>query len=250
MNSFFIRVLSISTLLALWELTGRFFVDPFFLPPPSQIAERLTYLSQTGELWVHIIASLKRVLFGFVIGSTTGVVLGCCIGGNPIIREFVELPINFFRSVNPLALVPLIMLWFGVDELSKIILISYLVTIVVLYNTANGVVNVPENLIRAARCMGLKQAKIFYFVIIPAAAPGILNGLRLGLGFAILVVIGAEMIGASEGIGYFIMLGRQYIAIDDIFVGLVTLGLLGIFLNQLFLFILRIFLQRYVRTNF
>ena len=95
MKSFFIRVLSISTLLVLWELTGRFFRDPFFLPPLSQIAERLTYLSQTGELWVHINASLKRVLFGFVIGSTTGVVLGCCIGGNPIIREFVELPINF-----------------------------------------------------------------------------------------------------------------------------------------------------------
>ena len=98
--------------------------------------------------------------------------------------------------------------------------------------------------------MFLKKAKLFFSIIIPAAAPDILNGLRLGLGFAILVVIGAEMVGASEGIGYFIILGRQYVAIDDIFVGLVILGLMGIFLNQIFLFILRNFLKRYVRTNY
>ena len=250
MKSLFIRSLSISTLLGFWELTGQFFIDPFFLPPPSQIFDRLTYLSETGELWVHINSSLKRIFFGFVLGSSAGIFFGCCIGGIPIVSEFLELPINFFRSINPLALVPLIMLWFGVEEISKIILISYLVTIVVLYNTANGVVNVPENLIRAARCIGLKKAKIFFSIIIPAAAPDILNGLRLGLGFAILVVIGAEMVGASEGIGYFIMLGRQYVAIDDIFVGLVILGLMGIFLNQIFLFILRNFLKRYVRTNY
>ncbi len=244
-----IRGVSIVLLLSLWEVAGRYWADPLFLPPPSQIGDRFWYLARTGELWIHIGASLSRVVVGYACGSAIGIALGCLIGAIPAMRDFLSLPIRFFRSVNPLALVPLMMLWFGVGEMSKIILIAYLVGIVVLFNTANGVATIPRSLVRAAQCLGLGGVGLFCRVIVPGAAPGILNGLRLGLGFAVLVVIGAEMIGASEGVGYFILLGRQYVAIDDIFVGLLTLGIMGIILNQLFLLIVGRGLGRYVRAT-
>ena len=243
-----VRTLSLLLLLALWESAGRLWLDPLQLPPPSGVVARAWDLSATGELWTHIAASLGRVIIGYTAGSAIGIVLGCFVGAVPVVRDFFSLPIRFFRSVNPLALVPLVILWFGVGELSKVILIAYLVTIVVLYNTALGIETIPADRIRAGRCFGLTGIALFVRVIVPAAAPGILTGLRLGVGFAVLVVIGAEMVGASEGIGYFILLGRQYVAIDDIFVGLLSLGVMGVLLNQVFLLIRNRLLRRYVRT--
>lgn len=244
-----IRALSLLLLLALWEVAGRFWLDPLFLPPPSAVAGRFWDLSGTGELWTHIGASLGRVIIGYAVGSAIGIVLGCFIGAVPVMRDFFSLPIRFFRSVNPLALVPLLILWFGVGELSKVLLIAYLVSIVVLYNTALGIETIPPERIRAGRCFGLKGIALFARVIVPAASPSILTGLRLGVGFSVLVVIGAEMVGASEGVGYFILLGRQYVAIDDIFVGLLSLGVMGVLLNQIFLLIRNHLLRRYVRTT-
>ncbi len=244
-----IRATSLLLLLALWETAGRFWLDPLLLPPPSDVATRFRELSGTGELWTHVAASLGRVIVGYAVGSAIGIVLGCVIGAVPVMRDFFSLPIRFFRSVNPLALVPLMILWFGVGELSKVILIAYLVAIVVLYNTALGIETIPADRVRAGRCFGLKGIGLFVRVIVPAAAPGILTGLRLGVGFAVLVVIGAEMIGASEGVGYFILLGRQYVAIDDIFVGLLSLGAMGVLLNQVFLLVRDRLLRRYVRTT-
>ena len=242
-----IRLFSVILVLVLWEVAGRYLLDPFFLPPPSDVGARFVGLLETGELTGHITASLSRVLIGYAAGGILGVVLGCLIGAVPIMRDFLSLPIRFFRSVNPLSLVPLMLLWFGTGELSKIMLIAYLVTIVVLYNTTLGIATIPRNRIRAARCMGLQGPAMFGRVIIPAAFPSIAVGLRLGLGFAILVVIGAEMLGASEGIGYLILLGRQYLAIDDIFVGLLSLGAMGVILNQIFLLMMNALFRRYTR---
>ena len=244
-----LRALSLLLLLALWELAGRYWVDPLFLPPPSAIGARFWDLSGSGELWAHIGASLSRVIIGYATGSAIGIVLGCLIGAVPVMRDFFSLPVRFFRSVNPLALVPLLILWFGVGELSKVILIAYLVAIVVLYNTALGIETIPPERTRAGQCFGLKGIALFARVIVPAAAPSILTGLRLGVGFSVLVVIGAEMMGASEGVGYLILLGRQYMAIDDIFVGLLSLGVMGVVLNQIFLLVRNRLLRRYVRTS-
>jgi NitT/TauT family transport system permease protein len=148
------------------------------------------------------------------------------------VRLLLEPFVNFFRFIPALVFVTLFILWLGIGEQSKIALITYTTLFVVTLNTMAGVLAIDENKFRASRSMGATEGQIIWHVIIPATVPYIFNGIRLAMGNSFMAIVGAEMLAAKEGIGYLIWTSRLYLKTDWIFVGLITLGLMGFFMDK------------------
>jgi ABC-type nitrate/sulfonate/bicarbonate transport system permease component len=248
-NLGFERFILIVAFLLLWQIFSVYFPVSKLIPPPMTVGIRFYEMVVSLELFTHILVSLRRIIIGYLIGASMGVVAGCVIGRIKIIRDLLELPLSLLRSINPLSLIPLAILWFGIGETSKHFLIIYMSFIVVTFNSMGGVVAVPEIQVRIAKCLGATETRILMSVILPSAFPYIFTGLRLALGFSVMTVVGAEMIGANSGLGFLIMHSRFFLLVDKIFVGLVTLGLLGIAIDQVFVNVASRFLPHLIRQD-
>jgi ABC-type nitrate/sulfonate/bicarbonate transport system permease component len=203
----------------------------------------------SGELFLHIYVSLERVVIGYVMGCIIGIVLGAAIGRVRVIRELADPLLEVIRPISPVALIPLAMLWFGIGEMSKYFVILYATVIIVLLNTAVGVRGAPQTRIRAARCLGASEFQVFTKMVLPSAVPFILTGMRVALGFSFMGIVAAELIGASEGIGFLIMNSRLLLNTEQLFVGLVALGVVGAIINRLFRIILARSMRRYMQER-
>jgi NitT/TauT family transport system permease protein/taurine transport system permease protein len=181
----------------------------------------------SGELGHHLLLSFQRVLVGYVIGCGLGVVIGVLMGRIPWVNDLFDLPIELVRSITPVAMVPLAIIWFGIGENSKYFIIVYSTIILVILNTMAGVKTTPVIRVRAAQCLGARSYQIFAKVILPSAIPYILNGMRIAVGFAFMGVIAAEIIAAKAGVGALIMDARMLVQTDRMMVGLISLGLMG-----------------------
>ena len=146
-----------------------------------------------------------------------------------------------------MAIVPLAMLWFGIGEMSKVFVIFYATVIVLVFNTAAGVTRTPLTRVRAARCLGANEYQVFVKVVFPSAMPFILTGMRIALGFSFMGVVAAELIGAREGIGFLIMNSRQLMMTEQLFVGLLSLGVVGAIIDRAFRTILDRHTRRYMQ---
>lgn len=198
------------------------------LPGPVDVLERAVTLLLNGQLVGDIFASLRRVLSGFVLGVALAIPVGFLMGWYRIARSLIEPWVQFFRMIPPLAIVTL-----GIDESPKIFVIflaSFLSSVVATYQ---GVISVDRTLINAARVLGAKDATIFARVIVPASVPFILVGVRIGLGSAWATVVAAELIAAQSGLGYRMQQAQLYYDLPTIFVSLVTIGILGLFMDRL-----------------
>jgi NitT/TauT family transport system permease protein len=221
---------------------------PQALPPPLKVLNRwLEYASPreqfdphktnfiqwllSGELPSDALASLSRVLIGFAIGTLLALPLGLFMGVNATVFRLFNPTIEILRPIPPIAYIPLAMLWFGLGNPPAYFLISLGAFFPVLINTISGVRNVDSIFIRAAQNLGAGGLTMFWRIILPAATPHILTGVRVGLGVAFIVVIVAEMIAVNSGVGYRILEAREYTYTDKVIAGMFTIGLLGLGLD-------------------
>jgi ABC-type nitrate/sulfonate/bicarbonate transport system permease component len=203
-------------------------VNPIFLPSPLDIGRALYALSASGQIFIHLAASLKRLLAGFAIGATAGIAMGFCFGllslaracGMPVVAALFPIP--------KIALLPLFILWFGIGEPSKIATIAFGSFFPMTIATMSGVDAVDRTLIRMAQSFGVSTFDIVRRVIWPAALPAILSGLRIASSIAIVLIVAAEMIGANEGLGAFVLMAGNLMRSDQLLAGVVVLSMLGL----------------------
>lgn len=236
-------------LLALWQgLCSAGVVNPQVLPSPAAVATRWwAYLAPmeaydakhgswlawvfSGELIRDAIASLWRVVLGFVVGAGLGLPLGLFMGSSDTVYRYVNPLMQVLRPIPPIAYIPLSILWFGLGNPPAVFLIAIGAFFPVLMNTIAGVRHVDGIYIRAARNLGASRWTIFRRVILPAATPYILSGARIGIGTAFIVVIVAEMIAVNNGLGFRILEAREYFWSDKIIAGMLTIGFLGLMID-------------------
>ena len=216
-------------LLLLWEgLVWVKWLDARFFPPPSTVFVVMAGMINSGELWQHLQISLWRVLAGFVAGALPAVALGLLMGWFRPLHAFFDPLIAAIYPVPKIALLPLFLIWFGLGEITKIVTVAVAVFFVVLITTVNGVRLVEPVLIEAAQSYGARGWRLFSKVILPATLPAIFTGLRLGLGTALLVIVGAEFVASNKGIGYLIWVSWSTLAVNKMYVGLVVIAVLGL----------------------
>ena len=231
-----VRVASILGFFFIWEgitLIGIF--SPVLLPSPIAVLEAAKDMLVSGILIPNIAASLKRVFVGFMLAVSIAVPLGIICGWYRTLLDICDPIIELFRPIPVLALLPLAILWFGIGESSKIFLIAYGSFFPIFINTLAGVRFVDPIYIQAGESLGATKLQIFYRVILMAALPNIFTGLRLGIGFAFLTIVAAEMIASESGLGYLIVDTQLTFQTDRTLVATLMFGILGYLLSTLLL---------------
>jgi len=198
-----------------------------------------------GSLLDNIWASLQRIAMGFFFGAAMGVPIGLTIGSFPFARKLIEPWTEFLRFIPAVAMITISVIWFGIGEESKIFLIIYTTIFIVILNTAAGVASIAPNKLRAAQSLGANRWQLFALVALPATVPFILTGMRLAMANSFTTIVAAEFVSAQFGLGVMLWNGRMFMLIDEIFVALVTLGLLGFTADRIFRFGIYRFARRY-----
>ncbi|WP_244971409.1 ABC transporter permease [Paramicrobacterium chengjingii] len=227
-----LNVISVVGGIAIWwtlALTG------FQFPTPPEVIEKGVQLWTSGLLQKDLTASLGRVLTGFILGSALAIPVGFLMGWYTIGRGLFEPWIQFFRTIPPLALLPLVLVLLGIGEVPKIFVIFLAAFLVCVISTYQGVVSVDRTLINAARVLGAKDGTIFARVVVPASTPFILVGMRTGLGSSWATLVAAELLAAPAGLGYRMQQAQLYYDLATIFVGIVCIGILGLVMDRLLL---------------
>ncbi|WP_375103496.1 ABC transporter permease [Paenibacillus sp. RS8] len=215
-------------LVAIWEVAAALhLVSATTLPAPSSIIAQFFSLIASGELLRHLGISAYRAGLGFLLGSATGLLLGLSTGLGKLVERTLDPSLQMLRTIPLLALIPLFILWFGVGEFSKILMISLGAFFPVYLNTFLGIRNVDIKLVEVSRIFQYTRWQLLSKMIIPAALPNILLGIRLSLGASWLVLVVAEMMGTSAGIGYMIQDARAYSQTDIVFVGISIFAVIG-----------------------
>lgn len=215
-------------LLAIWEALSRSEVlDPRFFPPPSVILRQLTVMVDSGELLFHIGVTVRRVLLGFALGAIPAVALGLAMGLARPIRALLMPIVSAIYPIPKIAIYPLIIFYLGIGEASKISIVALSIFFLVLLNTMAGVLGVDRAYFNIARAYGARSRELVTTVALPGALPSIFTGLKLGMGFALIVIVGAELLGSDAGIGFLIWRSYQIFAVDQMYVGLLVTAVLG-----------------------
>ena len=215
-------------LLAWWELAAQAgWLSSRILPEPFAVLKAAWNLSASGELWRHLAVSSGRAASGFAVGAGLGLVLGLLSGSLRSAELLLDTTLQMVRNIPALALIPLVILWFGIDETAKLFLVSVGVFFPVYLNTFHGIRSVDQGLIEMARSYGLSGWPLYRDVILPGALPSILVGLRFALGLVWVLLIVAETISAQAGIGYMTMNAREFLQTDVVLVGILLYALLG-----------------------
>lgn len=215
-------------LVALWELSARAgWLSTRVLPEPWAVVLAFWHLADSGELWQHLGVSTARALSGLALGGGLGLLLGLLTGSLRWAETLLDTTLQMVRNIPPLALIPLVILWFGIDESAKLFLVAVGVFFPIYLNTFHGIRSVDAGLIEMARSYGLSGWQLYRQVILPGALPSILVGLRFSLGLMWVLLIVAETISAQAGIGYMTMNAREFLQTDVVLVGILLYALLG-----------------------
>jgi sulfonate transport system permease protein len=215
-------------LIAVWEASARLgWLSTRVLPEPLAVIEAFVTLAVSGELWQHLWVSTARALSGLAVGGGLGLLLGLLTGSLRWAETLLDTTLQMVRNIPPLALIPLVILWFGIDETAKLFLVSIGVFFPIYLNTFHGIRSVDPGLIEMARSYGLSGWQLYRQVILPGALPSILVGLRFSLGLMWVLLIVAETISAQSGIGYMTMNAREFLQTDIVLVGILLYALLG-----------------------
>ena len=215
-------------LLAVWQLSvSAGWLSTRILPAPVAVIEAGVSLVRSGEIWTHLAISGWRAALGFTIGGGIGLVLGFITGLSKWGERLLDSSVQMIRNVPHLALIPLVILWFGIDESAKIFLVALGTLFPIYLNTDHGIRNVDPAVVEMARSYGLSGFSLFWQVILPGALPSILVGVRFALGFMWLTLIVAETISASSGIGYLAMNAREFLQTDVVVLAILLYAVLG-----------------------
>jgi NitT/TauT family transport system permease protein len=216
-------------LVVLWQAASSVgLLDPRFIPSPISIGFAAYHLIASGELFVHLRVSLLRILTGFALGAVPGIAIGLLMGMSRWTRAALDPIVAAIFPIPKIALLPLVMLYFGIGDLSKVVLVAFSVVFLVLINAMAGVLAIDPVYFDVAKNYNAPQYKLWTRVIIPGALPMIFVGLRLGIGVALIVIVAAEFVAAQSGIGFLIWTSWQVMRIEDMFVGIIVITILGV----------------------
>lgn len=215
-------------LLALWEILSRTgILDARYVPPPSVVLETVFALTRSGELPLHLLISVRRILAGFLLGAVPAVALGLAMGLNRSVRALMMPVVAAIYPIPKIAVYPLIIFYLGIGEASKVSIVALSIFFLVLLNTMAGVTALDRVYFNIARAYGAGGRAVFTTVAWPGALPAIFTGLKLGLGFALIVIVGAELLGSDAGIGFLIWQSYQIFDVEKMFAGLLVTAVLG-----------------------
>jgi sulfonate transport system permease protein len=197
------------------------------LPPPSRIAETLWSLAATGELWTHVAATMLRLAAGFVFGAVAGILLGALTGASQTASRLLDPTVQALRAIPSLAWVPLFILWLGIFEASKVTLIAVGVFFPVYLGVMAAIANIDRKIVEVGRAFRLSPLALTRRVLLPAILPDCVVSLRSGLGLGFMFVVAAELMGASEGLGFLLLDGQQLGKPDQILAAILAFAVLG-----------------------
>lgn len=232
-----VSLLSLTTLLALWWMVAHFgWISPLFLPPPEQVLHQFITIAgpqgfMDATLWQHLAASLQRILIALTAAALCGVTVGIAMGLSPTVRGMLDPLIELYRPVPPLAYLPLMVIWFGIGETSKVLLIYLAIFAPVAMATLTGVQSAQQVRLRAAQALGATRWQVLWHVILPGALPEILTGLRIGLGVGWSTLVAAELIAATRGVGFMVQSAGEFLATDVVLVGILVIALIAFILE-------------------
>ncbi|HYS92765.1 MAG TPA: ABC transporter permease [Candidatus Acidoferrales bacterium] len=207
--------------------------NPILLPAPDEVMRAGIKMAASGELLRHITASLSRVVWGFSIAAALGIVVGTALGRSRLLEHLVEPMLEMLRPIPPLAFLPMMVLWFGIGEASKVAFITYAAFFPIFTTTIEGIKYVDPVLIRAASSLGASERQIFWHVVLPAATPNIITGMRLAFGLSFFVIVAAEFIAADSGLGFLINDARTFFLVSNMLLGAAVIGIIGVLANVL-----------------
>ncbi|HGY9623965.1 TPA: taurine ABC transporter permease TauC [Pseudomonas putida] len=232
-----ISALTLATLmLAWWLVTTAGWIEPLFLPSPADILAKAWALLTQGymdaSLWQHLGASLGRIGLALAAAILSAIPIGIAIGHNRVARGILDPLIEFYRPIPPLAYLPLIVIWCGIGELSKVLLIYLAIFAPIAIATATGVRTVDPAKLRAAQSLGATRAQLVRHVILPSALPDILTGIRIGLGVGWSTLVAAELIAATSGLGFMVQSAAQFLVTDVVVLGILLIALIAFALEM------------------
>jgi taurine transport system permease protein len=228
-----VSIATFLALIALWWLAARFeAVSPIFLPPPEAVLAKLVSVWSTGfegaTLQQHLVASLTRVLAALAAAAAMGIALGFAISLNETAGGVFGPIIEFYRPIPPLAYLPLVIIWFGIGEFAKILVIFLGILPSIVIATVDGLRSVSQDRINAARSLGASRIQLLSLVLLPHALPNILTGIRIGLGTGWATLVAAELIAATRGLGFMIKGAADFLVTDVVILGIIVIALVSI----------------------
>ena len=215
-----------------WSVTTLGLIAPLFLPSPQQVLSKLLSVAgpqgfMDATLWQHLSASLTRMLIALSVAAVTGIPVGIAMGVSPVLRALIDPLIELYRPVPPLAYLPLMIIWFGIGETSKILLITLAIFAPIVLSTVAGVRNAQQVRLRAAASLGANRWQRLRWVILPGALPEILTGLRIGLGVGWSTLVAAELIAATRGLGFMVQSAGEFLATDVVLAGIAVIAIVA-----------------------
>lgn len=239
-----ITIVTLLIIFFVWfEVTRRGVVPKIFIPSPADVWNGFQETILRGyhgkSLVYHCLVSLARVLLGWVAACIVAIPLGLAMGLSSKIRAIFDYIIEFYRPLPPLAYYTLLVLWFGIGEFSKVLLLFLAAIPPLTIGAVEGVKDVPTSVIQAARSLGANSRQVFFKIILPATTPAIITSMRISLGFTYTVLVAAEIVAATEGIGWMVWDASKFMRSDIIFVGIITMGVTGIALDACLRFLAR-----------
>lgn len=226
------RLTGLLVFLLLWEVAGRVLFTSGMVPPFSETFLQMIVRMRDGTFIHHGQATLTRVYFSFVIASVLGILSGLLIGWSSRARSFFDFLIDFLRNVSSITLIPITILIVGIGFTQKVVVIAYAAYFPIVLNTISGVSSTEKSKIEAAQTMGASDWQIMKDVLIHSAMPSIVTGLRLGMGVSFVVVIAAELVGSTSGLGYYLHEASRTYSIPDMFAAALFVSLLGYISNK------------------
>ncbi|ENF6040087.1 taurine ABC transporter permease TauC [Citrobacter amalonaticus] len=219
-----------------WTVAALQLISPLFLPPPDQVMQKLITIAgpqgfMDATLWQHLAASLTRIVLALLAAVAFGIPVGIAMGLSPTLRGILDPIIELYRPVPPLAYLPLMVIWFGIGETSKILLIYLAIFARVAMSALAGVKSAQQVRIRAARSLGASRAQVLWLVILPGALPEILTGLRIGLGVGWSTLVAAELIAATRGLGFMVQSAGEFLATDVVLAGIAVIAIIAFILE-------------------
>jgi ABC-type nitrate/sulfonate/bicarbonate transport system permease component len=238
-----IGILFMLGLMLAWEWAAqRHWLNPLIVPPLSRILGSFAALVMSGDIPLQILASLKRAAIGYALAAAVFVPLGILMGLFDTFRSALEVVIEMLRPIPPPVVIPVALLFFGLEDEMKIFVIFFSCAWPILLNTLDGVRSIDSLLLNTARTFGLSHAEIIWKVVLPACSPQIMTGLRISLPITLILVVISEMVGSADGIGYFILDAQRRFKVAQMYAGMLALAILGYTLNLLFDLAHRVFL--------
>ena len=224
---------SVLSLLVLWFVVTTLKIIPeLFLPSPAAVWQKFIEVSQQGfmkaTLWQHLAESIGRVFSALIAAIVIGVPLGLWMGLNKWVRAVFDPLVELLRPIPPLAYLPLLVIWFGIGETTKVLLIFFSILAPIIISSAHGVISHQKNRERAALSLGATRLQVLQYVILPTALPHILTGVRIGLGVGWSTLVAAELVAADRGIGYMVQSAAQFLITDTVILGIIVIAIVAV----------------------